>query len=322
MSKYLFIILWFFPVYGDIKGAGSSYSAPLYLKLAQDYNKDKGAHINYISSGSVKGMESLLKEEVDFAASELPLSKEDLTEKDLIQFPGNISGIAIIINIEGVKDKIKLTHQLLSDIFLGKITKWNDPQIQSLNTNVSLPNADINIIHREDESGTTYVFSIYLAQIDPFWKKKYKGPSTLVNWPKGVGVKGNNGITQAVRETKNSIGYTQFSYVSNINVVLLKNKDGNFVEPSIKTIQSAVLNANWTQAPSGFSLSIINQPGKDSWPITAASYVFLKKNNKNNQEILNFFKWCFKNGEKTMISLGYIPMIKNYAEIIESTLKE
>ncbi|MRD48127.1 phosphate ABC transporter substrate-binding protein PstS [Caenimonas koreensis DSM 17982] len=294
----------------DITGAGATFPAPLYAKWASDYNKATGVKINYQSVGSGAGIRQIDAKTVAFGASDMPIKDEDLAKKGQMQFPTVIGGVVPVVNIKGIAPgQMKLTGQVLGDIYLGKIAKWNDPAIAALNPGVPLPDAAISVVRRADGSGTTFIFTNYLSKVNPEWKAKV-GDGTAVNWPTGAGGKGNEGVAAFVGRLPNSIGYVEYAYVkqNKMTYTLLKNRDGNFVPPSDTAFKSAAAGADWAKT---FYQITTDQPGKDAWPITNPTYIIMYKVQDKPAEAaatLKFFDWAYKNGDKTADDLDYVPM--------------
>jgi len=294
----------------DVTGAGATFPAPLYAKWADAYNKATGARINYQSVGSGAGIKQIKSKTVDFGASDMPLSDEDLAKDGLLQFPTVIGGVVPVVNIAGIKPgQIKLTGQVLGDIYLGKITKWNDPALTALNPGVPLPDAAIAPVRRADGSGTTFIFTNYLSKVNPEWKAKV-GEGTAVNWPTGAGGKGNEGVAAFVQRLPNSIGYVEYAYVkqNKMTYTQMKNRDGVFVEPSDTAFKAAAAGADWAKT---FNQVTTEQPGKDAWPLTNPTYILMYKAQDkaaNASNSLKFFDWAYNNGDKMADDLDYVPL--------------
>lgn len=294
----------------DVTGAGATFPAPLYAKWADAYNKATGAKVNYQSVGSGAGLKQIRSKTVDFGASDMPLKDEDLAKDGLVQFPTVIGGVVPVVNIAGIQPgQIKLTGQLLGDIYLGKITKWSDPALVALNPGVKLPDADISVVRRADGSGTTFIFTNYLSKVNAEWKAKV-GEGTAVNWPTGSGGKGNEGVAAFVQRLPNSIGYLEYAYVkqNKMAFTLMKNRDGHFVPPSDTAFKAAAAGADWK---SSFYQITTEQPGKDAWPITNPTYIMLHKvQDKPAQAAaaMKFFDWAYGNGDKMADDLDYVPL--------------
>ena len=294
----------------EITGAGASFPAPVYAKWASDYNKATGVKVNYQSIGSGGGIKQIDSKTVDFGASDMPLTDEVLKTKGQLQFPTVMGGVVPVINIKGIEPgQMKLTGPVLADIFLAKITKWNDPAIKALNPTLPLPDVEIAQVRRADGSGTTFIFTNYLSKISSDWKSKV-GEGTAVNWPIGAGGKGNEGVSAFVNRIPNSIGYVEYSYVkqNKMNYAILQNSSGNFVQPDDSAFKAAAAGADWTKS---FYQILTNQPGKDSWPISGATFILMHaKQDKpaNATEVLKFFNWTYANGGKAAADLDYVPM--------------
>jgi phosphate transport system substrate-binding protein len=302
----------------EATGAGASFPAPLYSKWAADYNKATGVKINYQSVGSGAGLKQIEAKTVDFGASDAPLKDEDLKAKGLVQFPTVIGGIVPVVNVAGIKPgDLKLNGQVLGDIYLGKITKWNDPAIVALNPGLALPDATIAPVRRADGSGTTFGFTNYLSKVNPEWKAKV-GEGTAVNWPTGAGGKGNEGVAAFVGRLPNSIGYVEYAYVkqNKMNYAKLQNAAGNFVSPDDENFKAAAAGADWEKS---FYQILTNQPGKDAWPITSATFILMHKTQDKPAQAattLRFFDWAYKNGDKTAGDLDYVPMPDKVKQVI------
>ncbi len=294
----------------DVTGAGATFPAPLYAKWAGDYNKATGVKINYQSVGSGAGIKQIDSKTVAFGASDMPIKDEDLAKKGQMQFPTVIGGVVPVVNIKGIAPgQLKLTGQVLGDIYLGKITKWNDAAVAALNPGVPLPDAAIAVVRRADGSGTTFIFTNYLSKVNPDWKAKV-GEGTAVNWPTGAGGKGNEGVAAFVGRLPNSIGYVEYAYVkqNKMTYTLLKNRDGNFVQPSDVAFKAAAAGADWAKT---FYQITTDQPGKDAWPITNPTYIIMYKVQDKPVDAvatLKFFEWAYKNADKTADDLDYVPM--------------
>ena len=303
----------------EVTGAGASFPAPLYSKWASDYNKSTGVKVNYQSVGSGAGIKQIDAKTVDFGASDMPQKDEDLARKGQVQFPTVIGGVVPVVNIKGVAaGQLRLNGQVLGDIFLGKIAKWSDPAIKALNPNVNLPDAAIAPVRRADGSGTTFIFTNYLSKVNPEWKTKV-GEGTAVNWPTGAGGKGNEGVAAFVGRLPNSIGYVEYSYVkqNKMTYALMQNAGGHFVSPDDKAFKAAAAGADWGRS---FYQILTNQPGNDSWPITGATFILMHKvQDKPAQaaQVLKFFEWAYRAGDKTADDLDYVPMPASVKASIE-----
>jgi phosphate transport system substrate-binding protein len=294
----------------EVTGAGASFPAPLYSKWAADYNKSTNVRINYQSVGSGAGIRQIDAKTVDFGASDAPLKDEELAKKGQIQFPTVIGGVIPVVNIKGIAPgQLRLNGQVLGDIFLGKITKWNDAAIKSLNPSLNLPDAAIAPVRRADGSGTTFIFTNYLSKVNPEWKAKV-GEGTAVNWPSGAGGKGNEGVAAFVGRLPNSIGYVEYAYVkqNKMTYAMMQNAAGQFVAPDDTAFKAAAAGAEWSKS---FYQILTNQPGAQSWPITGATFILMHKvQDKPAQAAtaLKFFEWAYKSGDKTAEDLDYVPM--------------
>ena len=295
----------------DITGAGASFPAPLYAKWAEAYHKASAHRVNYQSIGSSGGIRQIQAKTVDFGASDAPLKPEELDKHRLMQFPTVIGGVVPVVNIPGVKPgQLRLTGQVLGDIFLGKIRKWNDKAIAALNPGVTLPSHDISVVRRADGSGTTFIFTNYLAKVNTEWKQKV-GEGQAVQWPVGVGGKGNEGVAAFVQRLPGSIGYVEYAYAkqSKLAHVVMRNAAGSYVEPGETTFKAAAAGADWTK--SSFYEILTNMLGKDSWPITGATFILIPRSPSNPQqllEVLRFFSWSYANGDKLALDLDYVPL--------------
>jgi phosphate transport system substrate-binding protein len=311
----------------SITGAGASFPAPIYTKWSYKYEKMTGLKLNYQSIGSGGGIAQIKSGTVDFGASDAPMKEKDLNEFKLVQFPMVIGGVVPIVNLPGVKPgELKLTGEVLADIYLGKITKWNDDAIKALNPKHELPDKTIIVVRRSDGSGTTWLFTNYLSKVSKEWKEKI-GCDKSVDWPKQtIGGKGNEGVAKNVQQLKGAIGYVEYAYAlqNKMTYTELKNKEGKFVAPSIKTFQAAAANADWKNSV-GYYVVLTQQPGKESWPITGASFILIHKEQKDAEKaktMLKFFDWCFKHGAKMAEELDYVPIPNNVVELIEKTWKD
>ena len=309
----------------DITGAGATFPYPIYAKWADAYKKATGVGLNYQSIGSGGGIAQIKAKTVDFGASDAPLKPEELSAAGLMQFPAIIGGITPVVNIEGiVPGQLKLTGPVLADIYLGKIKSWNDKAITDLNPGLKLPADPITVVRRSDGSGTTFNFTDYLSKVSEEWKTKV-GSATAVSWPEGVGGKGNEGVAAYVQRIKGSIGYVEYAYAkkNNMAYVLVQNKDGQYPKPDMATFQAAAAYADWKNAP-GFYQIITNSPGKDSWPIAATSFILMHTSQakpENGQQVLKFFDWSFKHGDKMAEELDYVPLPDSLVALIEGAWK-
>ncbi len=294
----------------DVTGAGASFPAPLYSKWASDYNKATGVKINYQSVGSSAGLRQIEAKTVDFGASDAPLTDDELAKKGLIQFPTVIGGVVPVVNIAGIAPgQLRLNGQVLGDIFLGKIVKWSDPAIKALNPTLPLPDAAIAPVRRADGSGTSFIFTNYLSKVNAEWKSKV-GEGAAVNWPTGAGGKGNEGVAAFVGRLPNSIGYLEYAYVkqNKLTYAVLQNAAGAFAAPDDTGFKAAAAGADWSKS---FYQILTNQAGKDSWPITGATFILMHKAQDKPEKAaasLKFFEWAYKNGDKVADDLDYVPM--------------
>ena len=295
----------------DVTGAGASFPAPIYAKWADAYNKATGNRINYQSVGSGAGLRQIRGKTVDFGASDMPLTDAELAKDGLVQFPTVMGGVVPVFNVKGIQTgQVKFTGQVLGDIYLGKITKWNDPALTALNPGVPLPDAAIAVVRRADGSGTTFIWTNYLSKVNAQWKSQV-GEGTAVNWPVGAGGKGNEGVSAFVQRLPNSIGYVEYAYAkqNKLTYGAVQNADKSaFVMPTDTTFKAAAAGADWNKT---FYQILTNQPGKDSWPITGATFILMHtKQDKPAQATssLKFFDWAFVNGDKMADELDYVPM--------------
>lgn len=308
----------------EITGAGATFPAPIYAKWASDYYKATGVKVNYQSIGSGGGIKQIDSKTVDFGASDMPLTDEVLKTKGQMQFPTVMGGVVPVINVKGIEPgQLKLTGPLLGDIFLGKVSRWNDPAIKALNPTLPLPDAAIAQVRRADGSGTTFIFTNYLSKVNAEWKSKV-GEGTAVNWPAGAGGKGNEGVAAFVGRLPNSMGYVEYSYVkqNKLNYAVMQNSAGNFVKPEDDSFKAAAAGADWTKT---FYHILTNQPGKDAWPISGATFILMHtKQDKpaSATEALKFFGWAYKNGDATAAALDYVPMPDSVVAAIEKSWGE
>ncbi len=302
----------------DVTGAGASFPAPIYAKWADAYHKATGARINYQSVGSGAGIRQIKAKTVDFGASDAPLTDDELAKDGLIQFPTVIGGVVPVINIRGVQPgQVRLTGELLGDIYLGKITKWNDPALTALNPGVPLPDAAIAVVRRADGSGTTFIFTNYLSKVNAEWKAKV-GEGTAVNWPTGAGGKGNEGVSAFVTRLPNSIGYVEYAYAKQNKMAhaLMRNKDGQYVAPEESAFKAAAAGADWNRS---FYQILTEQPGKDSWPITGATFILMHKAQDKPASAMNslkFFDWAYVNGDKMASDLDYVSLPTSVKDLV------
>ncbi len=306
-----------------INGAGATFPYPVYGKWAWSYNKETGVRLNYQSIGSGGGIKQIKARTVDFGASDAPLKPAELDKFGLMQWPQIMGGVVPVVHLAGIKaNQLKLSAENLADIYLGKITKWDDPRIAADNKGLSLPHQDITVVHRADGSGTTWIFTNYLTKVSGEWADKV-GNAKSVAWPVGLGGKGNEGVAAFVRKVDGAIGYVEYAYAlqNHMASVLLKNRDGNFVAPTSANFQAAAAGADWAHAK-GYYMVLTNQPGANSWPITGASFILMYKTQQHPErarEVLKFFDWAFHHGQKLAESLDYVPMPEKVVKMIENT---
>ena len=305
----------------EISGAGATFPYPIYARWADTYKKDTGIELNYQSIGSGGGIKQIEAKTVTFGASDAPLKGAELDKFGLVQFPTVMGGIVPVVNIEGIKPgELVLDGPTLAGIFLGKVKNWDDPAIKKLNPNAKLPSQAIAVVHRSDGSGTTFNFTYYLAQVSPDWKSQV-GSATSVEWPVGIGAKGNEGVSNNVSQTSSSIGYVEYAYAlqNKMDYTKMVNKDGKTVAPTSEAFQAAAANADWNSEP-GFGLILANQPGAESWPMTAATFILMPKQPPDPvaaTEALKFFAWAYTKGDKMAEDLDYVPMPKKVVSEIE-----
>lgn len=306
----------------EVTGAGASFPAPVYAKWADAYQKATNNKINYQSIGSGGGIKQITAKTVDFGASDMPLKPEALEKDGLVQFPTVIGGEVIVVNLPGIKSgEIRLTGPVLADIFLGKILKWNDKALADLNPKVQLPDSAIAVVRRADGSGTTFIFTNYLSKVSDEWKQKV-GEGTAVQWPVGLGGKGNEGVSAFVQRIPGAIGYVEYAYAlqNKMTYTLLQNASGNYPLPDDTTFKAAAASADWTK--SAFYEILTNAPGKDSWPITGATFILMHKlQDKPAQgtESLKFFEWSYKNGAKLAAELDYVPLPDSLIKLVHAS---
>jgi phosphate transport system substrate-binding protein len=302
----------------DVTGAGASFPAPLYAKWADAYNKATGARINYQSVGSSAGLRQIRGKTVDFGASDMPLTDDELAKDGLVQFPTVIGGVVPVVNIAGINaGQIKLTGQVLGDIYLGKVTKWNDAALTAINPGVPLPDAAIQVVRRADGSGTSFIFTNYLSKVNAEWKAKV-GEGAAVNWPVGAGGKGNEGVAAFVGRLPNSIGYLEYAYVkqNKMTYTLLRNKDGNFVPPDDLNFKAAAAGADWAKT---FYQVLTEQPGKEAWPLTGATFIMMYKAQEKPAQASNtlkFFDWAYEKGDQMAVDLEYVALPDSVVQLI------
>jgi phosphate transport system substrate-binding protein len=310
----------------DISGAGATFPYPIYAKWADAYKKETGSGLNYQSIGSGGGIKQITARTVTFGASDMPLKPDELEKIGVIQFPTVMGGVVPVINLEGIKsNEVTLDGPTLGKIFLGEVKTWDDPAIAKLNPKAKLPKQAIAVVHRSDGSGTTFIFTNYLSKVSADWKSKV-GNNTAVEWPVGIGAKGNEGVANNVANTKGSIGYVETAYAkqNNLTTTNLVNKDGKTVSPSTESIMAAAAGADWANAP-GFYMILTDSAGAAAWPIAGATFILLPKQPKDTAataEALKFFAWAYKNGSKMAQELDYIPMPASVVKQVEALWKK
>jgi phosphate transport system substrate-binding protein len=307
----------------DLTGAGSTFVYPIISKWADTYKKENGTNMNYQSIGSGGGIKQIEAKTVDFGASDMPLKAEELEKNGLVQFPLINGGVVPVVNLEGISaDQLKLSGEVLGDLFLGKITKWNDPKIAALNKGVKLPDVDVAIVHRADGSGTTFIWTNYLSKVNAEWKTK-AGEGTAVTWPVGVGGKGNEGVASFVKQTTGSIGYVEYAYAlqNKMTTTEVKNQAGQFVKPDLAAFQAASASADWAKADH-FNLVLTDAPGKKSWPIAGTTFVLMQMSAakpEQTKEAIKFFTWAYHHGEGQAKELQYVALPANVVKLVEKT---
>jgi phosphate transport system substrate-binding protein len=306
----------------QITGAGATFPAPVYTKWGEQAKAAAGIELNYQAIGSGGGQNQILQRTVDFGASDAPMDPAKLESGKLLQFPTVMGSVVVIVNIPGVEtNQLKLTGELLADIYEGKIAKWSDPKLTEANHGVTLPNLAIAPVYRADGSGTSYVYTSYLSAVSPTWKDKV-GANTSVKWPAGAGAKGNDGVAATVHNTRGGIGYVEYAYASQNHLVTvqLRNKAGMFVSPTMESFQAAAANGDWAGAKN-FAVNLIDQPGEKSWPIESATFIELPKDPTDparSATVMKFFDWAYKNGDATATSLEYVPLPESVKEAVRT----
>ncbi len=304
----------------QITGAGATFPAPVYTKWGEAAKAAIGLELNYQAIGSGGGQNQILNRTVDFGASDAPMDPAKLESGHLLQFPTVMGAVVVIVNLPDAKpNEMKLTGPILADIFAGKITKWNDPKLAELNHGMKLPNMAIAPVHRADGSGTTYVFTSYLSAVNAGWKSDV-GASTSVNWPAGAGAKGNDGVAATVHNTRGGIGYVEYAYAKQNHLVTteLRNKAGHFVQPAMPAFQAAASSADWGSAKN-YAVNLIDQPGEATWPIMSATFIELPKDPKDptrSANVMKFFDWAYKSGDKIAVNLDYVPLPGKVADLV------
>lgn len=306
-----------------LNGAGATFPEPIYSVWMHKYNELRGVRVNYQGIGSSGGQRQIQAKTVDFGGSDAPMKGPELREAGLIQFPMVVGGVVPIVNIEGVgPGELKLTNEALASVFAGEITFWDDPAIRESNPELELPNEPITVVHRADGSGTTWIFTNFLDKVSPSWHEK-AGFGKIVPWPVGVGAKGNPGIAAYVQRVNGSIGYVEFAYAeqNKLAYATLRNKSGNWVEPTIESFQGAAANADWEKAD-GYYLVLTDQPGEDSWPIAGATFVLIQKEQDDAataRAMFDFFDWCYDHGDEMAVEKDYVPVPDNVVEMVRNT---
>ncbi len=309
----------------DVTGAGATFPYPIYAKWAESYKAATGTGLNYQSVGSGAGIKQIKAKTVDFGASDMPLKAAELDAEGLMQFPAIMGGVVTVVNVDGVAPgQLKLTGPVVADIYLGKITKWNAPEITALNPGVKLPDTDITVVHRADSSGTSFLFTDFLSKTSPEFQQKI-GANTAVKWAVGVGGKGNEGVAANVQRIKGSIGYVEWAYAkkNKLSHTQLKNKDGQFLQPDDENFKAAAASAEWTKTP-GFAVILTDAAGKNSWPITGVSYILMHKAQADaikGKEVVKFFDYAYKSGAAAAAELDYVPMPASVVKLVQDAWK-
>lgn len=311
----------------EITGAGASFPYPVYAKWAESYKAATGNSLNYQSIGSGGGIKQIKAKTVDFGATDMPLPATELNENGLVQFPAVVGGVVPVVNLPGLTPgQLKLSGAVLADIYLGKVKKWNAAEIAALNPGVKLPDEDITVIYRSDSSGTSFVFTSYLSKVSADFKSTI-GAGSALKWPAGVGGKGNEGIAANVQKIKGSIGYVEYAYAkrNKLQHAQLQNREGAFVQPDDATFKAATAAAEWATTP-GFAVDLTNTAGKNSWPITSTTFILLHKDQAGDgakaKEVLKFFDWAYKNGEKSASELDYVALPNSVVKLIDDSWKK
>ena len=308
----------------SLNGAGATFPQPVYQNWAHQYSKDTGVQVNYQGIGSGGGIAQIKAKTVDFGGTDAPLKPKDLQEYGIFQFPTLMGGVVPVFNLKGLESgQIQLDGSTLAKIFMGEITKWNDPAIKKLNPEAKLPDQNITVVHRSDGSGTTFIFTSYLAAVSPDFKSKV-GPGKAVKWPgkNSVGAKGNPGVAGMVQNVNGAVGYVEYAYAhqNKIPAINMKNQAGKVVKPDLDSFQAAAANADWKKAPPGFGLMLIDQPGDTSWPIVGVTWIMIHKDQPDadkGKAILKFFDWAYQNGDAMAKELHYVPLPDNVVDMVE-----
>lgn len=309
-----------------INGAGATFPYPIYAKWAEAYRAGHDVSLNYQAIGSGGGIAQIRAGTVDFGASDMPMKPEELQAAGLVQFPAIMGGVVPVVNLSGIQPgQLRLTGEVLADIYLGRITKWNDRRIAEINPGLQLPDKAIAVVHRSDGSGTTFLFTHYLAAVSPDWQSQV-GVSTAVQWPAGIGGQGNAGVAAMTGQTDGAIGYVEYAYAqqNRMNYAQLRNKDGNFVKPEMDAFKAAATHADWSSVPD-YYLILTNQPGAESWPITGASFILMRRQQRDAEKaraVLAFFDWAFANGDAMAEQLDYVPMPASVVNQIEQSWRQ
>ncbi len=307
----------------DITGAGSTFVYPIISKWADAYKKETGNSVNYQSIGSGGGIKQIQNKTVDFGATDMPLKSEDLLKDNLVQFPIINGAVVLVVNLPGIAEgQLKLTGDLAAKIFSGVIKKWNDPLIAAINAKIKLPEKEITVVHRSDGSGTSFIFTNYLSKVSDEWKTKV-GEGSAVNWPAGVGGKGNEGVASYVKQIEGSIGYVEYAYAlqNKMNYTQIKNKAGEFVSPNVASFKAAAAGGDWAKA-TDFYLILTNADGKKSWPIAGSTFILMHKTaekEEQSKEAIKFFKWAYLKGENMANELNYVPLPSAVTKLVEKT---
>jgi len=310
---------------GDISGAGATFPYPIYAKWADAYKQKTGIGLNYQSIGSGGGIKQIKAKTVTFGASDMPLKPEDLEKSGLLQFPMIMGGVVPVVNLEGIKPgELTLDGATLAAIFMGEITSWDDAKIKALNPNVNLPSKAVAVVHRSDGSGTSFLFTDYLSKTSPEWKDKV-GANSSVEWPVGLGAKGNEGVAGQTTQTDGAIGYVEYAYAKQNKMTYTKmvNTDGKVVEPKTAAFQAAAAGVDWAKSP-GYYVILTNQPGAESWPITGASFILIYKQPDDPEAVktaLEFFDWAYQDGDKMAEDLDYVPIPDKLVGLVKTTWK-
>lgn len=307
-----------------LNGAGASFPAPVYQNWTYTYSQSTpSVRVNYQSIGSGAGVNQIKAKTIDFAGTDDPLTLEDQEKNGLLQFPMLTGGVVVIVNLPGVKNaELNLSREALADIFLGKITSWDDPKLKAANPSLTLPRMRITVVRRADASGTSFIFTNYLSKISKEWADKV-GSGSAVKWPVGIGGQKNPGVCNNVARIRGSIGYTEYTYAveAKIAMALLENKAGKFVEPSVKTFKTSAENADWKNAP-GFYMVLTDQPGDESWPVTGVTYILIRKDCKKEvrESLVKYFEWCFTTGSTAAAKLNYVPIPENVVVLVRKEI--